>query len=110
LLNARISAAWTARKEELKNAPAQGDDCASAFSGDSGSPGSPGGSGAIVDPIPKVSQEKLAQVYVTAEGLRFPFRFEFPHAIQACEPTVDLVLPWSEAAAYIEPKGPLSRR
>lgn len=107
LLNARISAAWAARKEELKKAPAQGDDCASVFSGDSGGSRR---SGATTGPVPKVSREKLAQVYVTAEGLRFPFRFEFPRAIQACEPTVDLVLPWSEAAAYIEPTGPLARR
>jgi hypothetical protein len=96
LLDARVHAAWRAKKAELMKGPTAdttcGPDVANNFMPGDG---------------PSFSATTLDDVHVESDGVEFGFDFDFPHVVQACTPTVDLHLPWAEVGAYVDPNGPL---
>ena len=96
-LDAKVHAAWRDKKRELTNRPDAGDGCGadvaeSFMSGDG----------------PSFTVESLDTVFADVKGLHFGFGFDFPHAVLACAPEVDLSMPWAEAKPYLDPAGPLA--
>lgn len=54
--------------------------------------------------------DHLRDVYLTADGqVYFPYDFDFPHAMQACEPDGDLRMPVAELTSYLRDDSPLRR-
>ena len=55
------------------------------------------------------TEAHLADVGLSARGVEFRYDYDFPHAIQACEPADEFVLPLAEVRPYLRADGPLAR-
>ncbi|HVH42917.1 MAG TPA: hypothetical protein VM925_11260 [Labilithrix sp.] len=97
LLDARVRAAWQAKKRELMAGPTSDTTC-----------GPDVVTGFMSGRAPSFSPAMLDTVFVTARGIAFQIDIELPHVVRACSPEVDLSLSWAEARPYLHPHGSLS--
>lgn len=93
LLNSRVHDSWRASKRELSKGPSDQAACGDVLRGEG----------------PSFTEKNLDSVYVDAQGISFMFDFDFPHAVRACSPLVDLRLPWAAAQPYLDLSGSLIR-